>query len=150
MDECEIKSIKQIMVLVSLLLATILFVSCNKSLDNRLYGKWRLEKYNCIFLSSYNLIQVDGNSDYCLQLNNTGNFSCTTDCNSISGKFDTDKTRLTFGDLARDGIVCENMIVERSIETTLSGVYSYEIKNDTILLLKDKHQHILLELKKIE
>lgn len=126
----------------------ILAGSCNAPSDNALYREWRLQKYNCIATSSYGLTQVNENCDYVLQLDNTGVFSCTTDCNTISGKFEKSKSALKFSGLSFTELACDDMVVERSVASTLSNIKSYKITDDSILVLKDDKGHILMELTK--
>ncbi len=121
-------------------------VSCNAPSDNALYREWRLQKYNCIATSSYGLTQVNENCDYVLQLDNTGIFSCTTDCNTISGKFEKSKNTLKFSGISFTELACDDMMVERSIVFNLPCIKSYEITDDAILVLKDDKGHILMEL----
>lgn len=121
-------------------------VSCNDSSDDILYRQWRLEKYNCIATSSYGLTQVNGNCDYVLQFDNTGVFHCTTDCNTISGKFEKSKNTLKFSGLSFTELACDDMMMERSIVFNLPCIKSYEITDDAILVLKDDKGHILMEL----
>ena len=129
------------------------FISFN-TLDENLCGKWRLDKYNCIATSSNELTKVNEGSDCILQLNNAGLFVCTTDCNNISGNFAGDKDLLTFSNIsmtekAVEGInSCDDMELERSIGANLHCVKSYELKNNTVLYLKDAYGHILIELTK--
>ena len=56
--------------------------------DNAPVQEWRLQKYNRIATSSYGLTQVNEKFDYVLQFDNTEYSPCTTDCNTISGKFE--------------------------------------------------------------
>ena len=118
-----------------------------------LCGQWRLEKYKSVVISSNELTNVNEESDCVLQLNNTG-FVCTTDCNIISGNFVEDKNILFFSNIsmtekAVEGIIsCDDMELERSIEANLHCVKSYELKNNTMLYLKDAYGHILMELTK--
>ena len=132
--------------LLTLLLITVIgLVSCNDPSDDNLYGEWRLEKHNCIATSSYGLTQVNENCDYVLQLDNNGVFSCTTDCNTISGIFEKNKNSLKFSGISYTELACDDMMVERSIVFNLSSIKSYEITDDSILVLKDDKGHILME-----
>ncbi len=85
---------------VIMLALAILVGSCDSPSDDILYGRWRLEKYSCIATSSYGLTQINNESEYILQLDNTGVFSCTTDCNTISGNFEKSKNALRFSDIS--------------------------------------------------
>lgn len=136
------------------LLLAVLFGSCNDQSDSPIYGRWRLEKYNSIATSSYGLTQVEKNENYVLQLDNTGVFCCTTDCNNISGNFGTDKTTLAFSNIsltekAIEGIIsCDDMLLERSIEANLRCIKSYELKDTSTMYLMDADDHILIVLTK--
>ena len=92
------------------------------------------------------LTQVNKESEYILQLDNTGVFSCTTDCNTISGCFEKSKNTLKFSGISFTELACDDMMVERSIVFNLPCIKSYEITDDTILVLKDDKGHILMEL----
>lgn len=133
---------------VIMLALAILVGSCDSPSDNILYGRWRLEKYNCIATSSYGLTQVNKESEYILQLDNAGVFSCTTDCNTISGNYEKSKNALRFSDISFTELACDDMVVERSVASTLSNIKSYKITDDSILVLKDDKGHILMELTK--
>lgn len=132
----------------------VLFGSCNDQSDSPIYGNWRLEKYNCIATSSYGLTQVDKDENYVFQLDSAGIFCCTTDCNNISGNFETDKTTLTFSNIsltekAIEGIIsCNEMLLERSIEANLRCIKSYELKDTSTMYLMDADDHILIVLTK--
>lgn len=139
----------KLMKLLTLLFVTVIgLVSCNDPSDDILHVKWRLEKYNCIATSSYGLTQVNDESEYILQLDNTGVFSCTTDCNTISGSFEKSKNSLKFSDISFTELACDDMMMERSIVFNLPSIKSYEITDDAILVLKDDNGHVLMELKK--
>lgn len=133
---------------VIMLALAILVGSCDSPSDNSLYREWRLQKYNCIATSSYGLTQVNKESEYILQLDNTGVFSCTTDCNTISGNFEESKNSLKFSDISFTELACNDMVVERSVASILPSIKSYEITDDSILMLKDDKGHILMELTK--
>lgn len=133
---------------VIMLALAILVGSCDSPSDNILYGRWRLEKYNCIATSSYGLTQVNKESEYILQLDNAGVFSCTTDCNTISGNYEKSKNALRFSDISFTELACDDMVVERSVASILSNIKSYKITDDSILMLKDDKGHILMELTK--
>lgn len=133
---------------VIMLALVILVGSCDAPSDNALYREWRLEKYNCIAASSYGLTEVNKESEYILQLDNTGMFSCTTDCNTISGSFEKSKNTLKFSEISFTELASDDMIVERSVAFILPSIKSYEIMDDSILVLKDDNGHILMELTK--
>lgn len=133
---------------VIMLALAILVGSCDSPSDNILYGRWWLEKYNCIATSSYGLTQVNKESEYILQLDNAGVFSCTTDCNTISGNYEKSKNALRFSDISFTELACDDMVVERSVASILSNIKSYKITDDSILVLKDDKGHILMELTK--
>lgn len=133
---------------VIMLALAILVGSCDSPSDDILYGRWRLEKYSCIATSSYGLTQINKESEYILQLDNTGVFSCTTDCNTISGNFEKSKNALRFSDISFTELACDDMVVERSVASIQPNIKSYKITDDSILVLKDDKGHILMELTK--
>lgn len=134
-------------ILTAIMLALAILVgSCNAPSDNALYREWRLEKYNCIATSSYGLTQVNENCNYVLQMDKTGVFYCTTDCNTISGCFEKSKNTLKFSGISFTELACDDMTVERSIIFNLPCIKSYEITDDTTLVLKDDKGHIMMEL----
>lgn len=133
---------------VIMLALAILVGSCDAPSDNALYREWRLQKYNCIATSSYGLTQVNEESEYILQLDNAGVFSCTTDCNTVSGSFEKSKNALRFSDISFTELACDDMVVERSVASILPNIKSYKITDDSILVLKDDKGHILMELTK--
>ena len=136
-------------ILTAIMLALAILVgSCDSPSDDILYGRWRLEKYSCIATSSYGLTQINKESEYILQLDNTGVFSCTTDCNTISGNFEKSKNALRFSDISFTELACDDMVVERSVASILPNIKSYKITDDSILVLKDDKGHILMELTK--
>ena len=53
---------------------------------------------------------------------------------------------MKFSDISFTELACDNMIVERSIVSNLPCIKSYEITDDSILVLKDDKGHILMEL----
>ena len=132
---------------VIMLALAILVGSCDFPSDNILYGRWRLEKYNCIATSSYGLTSKQGVRVY-IAGDNAGVFSCTTDCNTISGNYEKSKNALRFSDISFTELACDDMVVERSVASILSNIKSYKITDDSILVLKDDKGHILMELTK--
>ena len=136
------------------LVLAVLFSSCHDQSNSPIYGNWRLEKYNCIATSSYGLTQVDKDENYVFQLDSAGIFCCTTDCNNISGNFETDKAALAFFNIsltekAIEGIIsCDDMLLERSIEANLRCIKSYELKDASTMYLTDADDHILIVLTK--
>ncbi len=105
-----------------------------------------MEASKCIATSSYGLTEVEKDENYILQLDNTCVFSFATDCNTISGNFSTDKTVLYFSNISFTEKACDYMLVEESIKSNLPCIKSYEIKDDSSLILKDADGHILMEL----
>lgn len=58
-------------------------------------------------------------------------------------------SNISMTEKAVEGIIsCDDMELERSIEANLHCVKSYELKNNTVLYLKDTYGHILMELTK--
>lgn len=137
---------KQSIIVVITMVLSILFSSCEDPSDSMVYGAWRLEKYNSIATSSYGLTPVVKNDNYILQFNKSGKFSFTTDCNTLSGDYSIDKTGLIFTNISFTEKACKDMIVEESLKSNLMYIKSCEIKDDRLLILKDKDGNILMEL----
>ena len=131
-----------------LVIVVIGISSCNDQSDDLLCGEWRIEKYKSIDNSSYELIVVTHNQNCCLQFKNSGTFSCTTDCNAIYGRFSKENNKISFSNIYFTELACDTMIIERSIITLLPNIFSVEVKNDTILILKNANGNTLIELGK--
>lgn len=135
---------------------TILFIglmllSCDKNTSVGLSGKWRIVEYKCIATSApIGLSQVPDNFDYSLEFDNQGNVICNTGCNLVSGQYTVKGDELTFPEITSTEMACEDMLVEESVKHVLPAIKTFEIKNDTILFLKDTDGHTLMELTKIK
>lgn len=122
--------------------------SCDDHSDDLLCGEWRIEKYNSIANSSFGLTEVTHNQNYCLQFKDSGTFSCSTDCNVIYGRFTKENNKISFSNIYFTELACDTMIIERSIITLLPNINSVEVKNDSILILKNASGNTLIELGK--
>lgn len=135
---------------------TILFIglfllSCDKNTSVELSGKWRIVEYKCIATSApIGLSQVPDNFDYSLEFDNQGNVICNTGCNLVSGQYTVKGDELTFLEITSTEMACEDMLVEESVKHILPVIKTFEIKNDTILFLKNADGHTLMELTKIK
>jgi Heat shock protein len=135
---------------------TILFIglmllSCDKNTSVGLSGKWRIVEYKCIATSApIGLSQVPDNFDYSLEFDNQGNVICNTGCNLVSGQYTVKGDELTFPEITSTEMACEDMLVEESVKHILPVIKTFEIKNDTILFLKNADGHTLMELTKIK
>lgn len=135
---------------------TILFIglmllSCDKNTSVGLSGKWRIVEYKCIATSApIGLSQVPDNFDYSLEFDNQGNVICNTGCNLVSGQYTVKGDELTFPEITSTEMACEDMLVEESVKHILPAIKTFEIKNDTILFLKNADGHTLMELTKIK
>lgn len=133
----------------TILFIGLLLLSCDKDTSVELSGKWRIVEYKCIATSApIGLSQVPNYSDYSLEFDNTGNVICNTGCNLVSGQYIAKDNKLTFPEITSTEMACEDMLVEESVKHILPIIKAFEIKNDTILFLKDENGHILMELTK--
>ncbi len=94
--------------------------------------------------------QVSPDESYTLRLHDTGIFSLTTDCNTISGEYSIDGQSLRFNNLSATELACEKEIVERSFKSQLPMVKSYNFPNDTSLCLLGREDNVLVKLVKIK
>lgn len=135
--------------LVGILFIVIIGISsCNDHSDDLLCGEWRIEKYNSIANASFELTEVTHNQNYCLLFKDSGTFSCSTDCNAIYGRFTKENNKISFSNIYFTELACDTMIIERSIITLLPNISSVEVKNDSILILKNASGNTLIELGK--
>ena len=131
-----------------LFIVFIVISSCDDHSDDSLCGEWRIEKYNSIDNSSYELTEVTHDQNCCLQFNNSGTFSCSTDCNAIYGRFTKENNKISFSNIYFTELACDTMIIERSIITLLPNISSVEVKNDSILIFKNASGNTLIDLGK--
>lgn len=141
---------KQLKNLVVLLVVAIGVASCNTHKKDDLYGVWRIVRYQCIANSSpIGLSRVANGSDYSLEFDNQGMVICNTGCNLVSGQYIVEGDKLTFPEITSTEMACEDMIVEESLKRSLPCIRSYEVRTDSLLLLKDMDGHVLIELQKL-
>lgn len=128
----------------------LLLFSCEKHSSVELYGKWQIVEYKCIASSSpIGLSKVTDDDNYSLEFDNRGNVICNTDCNMITGKYVIDGNRLAFDEITLTELACDNMLLEGSVKYILPNITTFEIKNDSVLFLKDADNHILMGLLKM-
>lgn len=119
---------------------------CSTSKMASLSGKWKIVTY-----MDDEEIEVSCDKSYTLQFHDTGMFSLTTDCNTISGEYSysVSKRNLQFGNLTYTEKACENEIVEQSLKYQLPMVKTYNLPNDTTLYLLGKNGKVLIQLAKV-
>lgn len=127
----------------------LLLLSCDKNTSAGLSGKWRIVEYKCIATSApIGLSQVPDKFDYSLEFDNQGNVICNTGCNLVSGQYIVKGDKLTFPEITSTEMACEDMLMEESVKHILPVIKAFEIKNDSVLFLKDADSHILMKLTK--
>ena len=131
------------------IMSLIFAIGCSSGKNNDLVGRWRVVTYTDPFKSTMEATKVSLNESYTLQFHDTGIFSLTTDCNTISGEFATDGQSLRFNNLSATELACEKEIAERSMKSQLPMVESYNFPNDTTLCLLGRQRNILVELVKV-
>lgn len=133
----------------TILFIGLLLLSCDKNTSVGLSGKWRIVEYKCIATSTpFALSTVADGSDYSLEFDNQGNVFCNTGCNLVSGHYILKGDKLIFPEITSTEMACEDMLMEESMKHILPAIKTFEIKNDTILFLKDADGHTLMELTK--
>lgn len=131
------------------IVSLIFAIGCSSGKNNDLVGRWIVVTYTDPFKSTMEATKVSLNESYTLQFHDTGIFSLTTDCNTISGEFATDGQSLRFNNLSATELACEKEIAERSMKSQLPMVESYNFPNDTTLCLLGRQRNILVELVKV-
>lgn len=140
---------KRIYIAFIALLSLIVSIGCSSGKENPLVGRWRVETYTDPFKAKMEPTEVSPKESYTLQFHDTGIFSLTTDCNTISGKYSTDVQNLRFNSLSATELACEKEIVERSLKSQLPMVESYNFPNDTTLCLVGREGNVLVKLVKV-
>ncbi|MCM1223764.1 MAG: META domain-containing protein, partial [Lachnospiraceae bacterium] len=107
----------------------------------------QIVEYQSIASSSpIGLSKITDGGNYSLEFDNRGNVICNTDCNLVTGKYVIDGNRLAFDEITSTELACDNMLVEGSVKYILPNIKIFEIKNDSVLFLKDANNHIMMEL----
>lgn len=122
---------------------------CSSSKEDAFVGKWRIETYTDPAKATMGATEVSPSEYYTLQFRDTGEFSLTTDCNTISGAYFSDGQKLQFDNLSATEVACEKEIVERSLKTQLPMVHSFDFPNDTTLCLLGREGNVLVKLVKV-
>ncbi len=128
----------------------ILMASCGstKPQDINLVGEWSIRAYNPAEVSSYNLVETDG--DYRFEFDKDGNFYCGTDCNSISGSYVASGDSLSFGGLMSTLMACHKMDMEDAMTQALPKVRTIELSEDSILSMKESGGNVVVRLVKVK
>lgn len=120
--------------------------SCASGGRNELVGEWNIKAYANPFMSSVNLTQVPAGETYTVRFDESGLFTITTDCNTISGQYSASGSDLEFINPAATEMACEHEMVERSIGSTLPSIVSFDLRPDSTLQLKARQGNVLIEL----
>lgn len=140
---------KNILFWASLLIISVIYISCSSAMQNSLVSQWEITSYANPFGSSLSLTTVSAGEKYTLQFDSDGVFSFTTDCNVISGRYSVKKNQLRFINPAATEMACDKEIVERCIKSSLPIIVSYDLPNDSTLRLLGSQGNALIELVKI-
>ncbi len=140
---------KRIYIAFMALVSLIVAIGCSSGKENALVGRWRVETYTDPFKATMEPTEVSQDESYTLQIHDTGIFSLTTDCNTISGEYSTDGQSIRFDNLSATELACEKEIVERSMETQLPMVEAYDFPNDTTLCLLGREGNLLVKFIKV-
>lgn len=128
----------------------LIFSGCSSSKSGQLEGRWNMTAYADMFGSSLTLTEVPRGEKYTLQLHNTGIFSFTTDCNTISGEYSVDGQKFKFINPAATEMACDKEIMERNIQTLLPLVERYEMPDDSNLHLIGSQDNVIVEFAKLK
>lgn len=139
---------KRIYIAFIALVSLIVAIGCSSG-KCALVGRWRVVTYSDPSKAIVEPTEVSQDESYALQFHDTGIFSLTTDCNTISGEYSIDGQSIRFDNLSATELACEKEIVERSMETQLPMVESYDFPNDTILCLLGREGNLLVKLIKV-
>lgn len=132
-----------------LLLTTLLLSACSHKATNTIEGRWNIQEYANVYVSSLQLWEVKDGDKYTMQFHDTGLFSCTTDCNTISGLYATNGLDITFKDVGATEIACDNESVERSMKINIAAAEKFEMPSDSTLWLYDRNGNVIVKLVKL-
>lgn len=127
----------------------VMTTSCGVNHNDKIVGRWHLHAYADLCSSSLTLTRITQDEKYILHMHDTGFFSFTTDCNTISGEYTAKDSELKFLNPSATEIACEHETVERSVKMDISMVCSYKQPSDTSLCLLDERGNVLMELGKV-
>ena len=123
---------------------TSLIPACISSKLNPLIGKWRLERCVDQFSATMTPFIASDNEQFILHFHDTGFFSFTTDCNTVSGDFEVKNNELHFINPSATELACEHEIAERCIKSTLPIVDAYDMPDDSTLRLLGSQGNTLI------
>ena len=125
-------------------------VSCVSNKENRLVGDWRVVSYTDPFKATMGPTLVSPDEVYTLRFHDTGSFSFTTDCNTVSGEFSLSGKHIKFLNISVTEMACDKEIVERSVKCQLPGVDSFDQPDDSTLCLLGSRGNTLIRLVKVQ
>lgn len=130
--------------------AVLVLASCggDKGGEIKLDGEWKIKSYVPLELSSYNLVDTEG--DYRFEFDGEGSFFCGTDCNSISGIYVSEGDSLRFKNMMSTEMACDNERLERAMKQALPAVRTAELSSDSVLTMKSAGGEVLVALVKVK
>lgn len=127
----------------------ISMASCTASRTDKIAGNWKVETYVDPFSSQFSATLSADGGRYVLQLHDSGFFSLTTDCNTVSGNYSVSDSKLRFIDPSATEMACEHEAVERCLKAILPLVDSYDCPDDSTLMLLGSSGNSLIKLTKL-
>jgi len=101
-------------------------------------------------LSNDDIITPNGSAEFIAWFNTEGDFSSTTDCNTIGGTYTTNANVLTFGVLFSTKMACMEETLETAYAKNISETQSYFIDDQGQLILELKYDTGLMTFSPIE
>lgn len=140
---------KKFLLYISLsLLSLVSLSSCKSDIDNSFQATWIVVSYADPFKATMEPTIVSTGEKYILRFNDDGNFSFSTDCNTVSGEYKSEGDKLHFLNMYATEMACDREIVERCVKSQLPTVESFKLQDDTVLTLLGKDSNVLFELRK--
>ncbi|HPB88628.1 MAG TPA: META domain-containing protein [Bacteroidales bacterium] len=128
------------------LLAAISLAGCGtpKEASVDLNGKWQITELTGL----EDTISLEG---YFVQFESAeGLFSAYLGCNQIAGKYLFEDPSITFSEITRTEIACENMNPEELFCFVIEQVALSSVTEEGFLQLKSAEEEVLITLKKVE
>jgi len=137
---------KKLINLTIALLAVVLLAECGsqKNVPVDLNGNWQITELTGLDET----VSLEGNF---FQFDSEeGLFFAYLGCNNIAGKYVFEDSSITFSDIARTEMACENMNSEELFCFLIEQVALTSVTEEGFLQLKSAEEEVLITLKKVE
>lgn len=118
----------------------------SKNAESEMIGEWEIYTYNPVEYSSYTLVKPQ--NTYRFVMNRDSTFFCSTDCNSLSGRYIVSGDSIRFDCLTSTEMACEDERVEMTMKLSLPDVRTFVLSPNAVVSLKNSSGHTIIQLAK--